>query len=70
MDCSLPDSPIHGILQARALEWGAIAFSDFKYLGFFEIFWDENTDFFLYILFFGDMYISILRKLPFIQAAT
>ena len=25
MDCSLPGSSIHGILQARALEWGAIA---------------------------------------------
>ena len=28
MDCSLPDSSVHGILQARVLEWGAIAFSD------------------------------------------
>ena len=28
MDCSLPDSSVHGIFQARALEWGAIAFSD------------------------------------------
>ena len=28
MDCSLPDSSIHGIFQARVLEWGAIAFSD------------------------------------------
>ena len=27
MDCSPPGSPVHGILQARALEWGAIAFS-------------------------------------------
>ena len=27
MDCSLPDSSIHGIFQARILEWGAIAFS-------------------------------------------
>ena len=26
MDCSLPDSSVHGILQARVLEWGAIAF--------------------------------------------
>ena len=24
-DCSLPGSSVHGILQARALEWGAIA---------------------------------------------
>ena len=28
MDWSLPDSSIHGIFQARVLEWGAIAFSD------------------------------------------
>ena len=27
MDCSLPGFPIHGIFQARVLEWGAIAFS-------------------------------------------
>ena len=28
MDCSLPGSSVHGICQARVLEWGAIAFSD------------------------------------------
>ena len=28
MDCSLPGSFVHGICQARVLEWGAIAFSD------------------------------------------
>ena len=27
MDCSLPGSIIHGIFQARVLEWGAMAFS-------------------------------------------
>ena len=26
-DCSLPGSSVHGIFQARVLEWGAIAFS-------------------------------------------
>ena len=31
MDCSLPGSSIHGILQARVLEWGAIAFSGYMY---------------------------------------
>ena len=29
MDCSLPGSSIHGIFQARILEWGTIAFSAF-----------------------------------------
>ena len=27
MDCSLAGSSIHGIFQARVLEWGSIAFS-------------------------------------------
>ena len=30
MDCSPPGSSIHGIFQARVLEWGAIAFSAFS----------------------------------------
>ena len=29
MDCSLPGSPVHGIFQARVLEWGAIAILGF-----------------------------------------
>ena len=32
MDYSLPGSSIHGIFQARVLEWGAIAFSDILYM--------------------------------------
>ena len=27
IDCSPPGSSVHGIFQARVLEWGAIAFS-------------------------------------------
>ena len=30
MDCSPPGSSVHGIFQARVLEWRAIAFSDSK----------------------------------------
>ena len=38
MDCSLPGSSVHGVFQARVLEWGVIAFSykaskRIKYLG-------------------------------------
>ena len=33
MDCSPPGSSVHGILQARVLEWGAIAFSEACALG-------------------------------------
>jgi len=32
MDCSLPGASVHGICQARVLEWVAIAFSE-KLLG-------------------------------------
>ena len=30
MDCSLPGSSVHGIFQAKVLEWVAIAFSHLK----------------------------------------
>ena len=41
MDCSLPDSSVHGIFQARALEWGAITFS--KYMNTNAITVDVNV---------------------------
>ena len=34
MDCSPPGSSVHGIFQARVLEWDAIAFS---YLGLISV---------------------------------
>ena len=37
MDCSLPGSSIHGIFQARVLESGAIAFSDFNKKVMFQL---------------------------------
>ena len=30
MDCSPPGSSFHGIFQARVLDWGAIAFSEYN----------------------------------------
>ena len=33
MDCSPPGSSVHGIFQARVLEWGAIAFSNVGHSG-------------------------------------
>ena len=40
MDCSLLGSSVHGVFQARVLEWGAIAFSDIKY---YILFIDSST---------------------------
>ena len=43
MDCSLPGSSIHGIFQARVLEWGAIAFSVLSATGiYFTKKWEES----------------------------
>ena len=36
MDCSPPGSSIHGIFQARVLEWVASAFSKYQTLGMFK----------------------------------
>ena len=36
MDFSLPGSSIHGIFQARVLEWGAIAFSEMLCSGLYS----------------------------------
>ena len=38
MDCSLPGVSVHGIFQARVLEWGATAFS-LLWLSVYQIFY-------------------------------
>ena len=38
MDCSLPGSSVHGIFQARVLEWGAIASVDVPCLSLSQFF--------------------------------
>ena len=44
MDCRLPGSSVHGIFQARVLEWVAIAFSGVRQYG------ATNTFAFLWVL--------------------
>ena len=39
LDCSLPSSSVHGIFQARVLEWGAIAFSNI----FTTVYWNYTV---------------------------
>ena len=48
MDCSLPGSSVHGIFQARVLEWGAIAFSALM----------ANDVQYLYILYIDELFHS------------
>ena len=44
MDCSLPGSSVHGIFQARVLEWGAIREYS-KLIVFYHYFKDDLTEF-------------------------
>ena len=46
MGCSPPGSSVHGIFQARVLEWGAIAFSPTGSLAFIicRLFDDGHSD--------------------------
>ena len=44
MDCSLPGSSIHGIFQARVLEWVAISFSSFQMVS------SRNSDIFVCLI--------------------
>ena len=46
-DCSLPGYSVHGIFQARVLEWGAIAFSDVLHLAHAIFIWVSDNLFFL-----------------------
>ena len=39
MDCSLPGSSVHGIFQARVLEWGATAFSKPMFYAYLKDSW-------------------------------
>ena len=39
MDCSLPGSSVHGIFQARVLEWVAIAFSKIYWVTLYQVFY-------------------------------
>ena len=47
MDCSLPGSSVHGILQARILEWVAVSFS--RYTSCRMLNPEEKTEFLLSI---------------------
>ena len=51
MDCSLPGSSVHGIFQARVLEWGAI---DLKFcIEFLHVSDYVPADYVLYISFWS-----------------
>ena len=62
MDCSLPGSSIHGIFQARVLEWGAIAFSHHRLLKLnFKLRYNSQTIKFTFLFF--SVIFSVFTKL-------
>ena len=69
MDCSLPGSSIHGIFQARVLEWSAIAFSKhpkIQSLVAFKVTWNivffSHSIAFLLIFFLGSVIVLSNKK--------
>ena len=64
MDCSPPGSSVHGIYQARALEWGAIAFSDaHTYLCVYIMYHLKSESQNRLLSLFGYKFISEMEKL-------
>ena len=61
IDCSLPDSFVHGILQARILEWVAISYSIIGYIPL------QNKKIKTKTLYFGQFLIYQLNPRPKIQ---
>ena len=45
MDCSLPGSTVHGILQARVLEWGAMDLAIFLLSLYIEELLEEKSEY-------------------------
>ena len=50
MDCSLPGSSVHGISQARVLEWVAIAFSEYIHIDIQKHIALTNRDLIVFVL--------------------
>ena len=61
MDCSLPSSSIHGIFQARVMEWGAIEYDCVLNLFSWWLYWALSQVFTIYFhIFFGEVFVKIL----------
>ena len=53
IDCSPPGSSIHGIFQARVLEWGAVAFSNIVSLNKTSFLFDSRDQLSVFLLLTG-----------------
>ena len=66
MDCSLPGFSVHGILQARILEWVAISFSHYIVYGFWQIFSDMYLSLYYYTKWFHCLENPLFFIYPFL----
>ena len=66
MDCSLPGSSIHGIFQARVLEWDAIAFSCVLTSHLYILLGEVSTQIFCPFLNWGAFFILLSCKNSFL----
>ena len=57
MDCSPPGSSVHGIFQAKVLEWGASAFSNY-YVEFLTINYFKEIIYVQFLVFKNILYVS------------
>ena len=62
MDCSRPGSSAHGIFQTRVLEWGAIAFSEYRVQSLLNLFEQIKCGCFKPLC-FGMIYYVVIVKL-------
>ena len=59
MVCSLPGSSIHGIFQARVLEWGAIALSEYQHDMTANVLLMTWLDHLVHVLFFRFLFCKV-----------
>ena len=62
MDCSPPGSSVHGILQTRVLEWGAIAFSNINLMATKLISWFNLNNRGIYVYIIKYMFICAVTE--------
>ena len=66
MDCSLPGFSVHGILQARILEWVVISFSHYIVHWFWQIFSDMYLSLYYYTKWFHCLKNPLFSIYPFL----
>ena len=62
MDCSPPGSSVHGIFQARVLEWGATDFSTKNAITHQLVLWWHKAEIFTFIVLYQEVIFLLLKS--------